>query len=108
VKLIRPADNRSPTEQTLATDPGRTRVWFVEGNYKEKTANGKFRTVVKRRRGSLAELKVGQVAEVTEVNGVATQIQVQLPTPEEEAPGEPGEEKQAERSVGETKQGERE
>jgi hypothetical protein len=86
VKFIKPDEN-GLTRQTLATDPQRTTVLFVESRYREKAANGLTRTVVKRRRGTLAELKPGQTVTVTERDGLATSIVVEPPPAEQDEGG---------------------
>jgi hypothetical protein len=86
VRLPGDADDGDPEERTLRTDPKRTRVWFVESKERQLTERGTFRVVVKRRPGTLAELKAGQRVVVMEQDGLATSIQVELPEEDQSAP----------------------
>ena len=96
VKSASPVD-MGEARQTLPTDPDRTRVFFVEAKWQEQTERGTSRTLVKRRRGTLAELKPGQRVLIWERDGVATAIQVELPTPDEARQQSPDEPKQREK-----------
>src|SRR3954464_4295626 len=50
VKFLKP-DDQGLTQQTLATDAQRTTVLFVESKERVRKPDGKFTTIVKRRRG---------------------------------------------------------
>jgi hypothetical protein len=84
VKEGRGDDKTGPREYTLATDAKTTvRVGEEEVG---KNEQGRTTRRVKLRRGTLADLKVGQTVTVMALDGVATEIRVMPQDPDEKQP----------------------